>query len=145
MQVFPQVSAGFGLDLQGKEGKNTTKPCTLFMLSSSEEPRMLKLKPLGAACPWGAARRAADGASWQAHPTPGVPTQAGCLNGFSMRAWRQLGDLTAESGAVWCRQRPCRWRQALQLHDAWHTPLRPPSQHRQAWGDTGSPQQLHSS
>lgn len=106
---------------------------------------MLKLKPLEAAHPWGAARHGTGRAGWQVHLALDVPTQAGCPDGFSRRAWRQLRDLATESGIVWHRQRPHHWRRALQLQDAWHTPSWPPGQHGQAWEGAGSQQLLHSS
>jgi len=70
------------------------------------------------------------------HPS-GMPA-----DGFSRRARRQRGDFAAESGILRRRQRPCCWRGALQLHNAWHAPPGLRSQRRQAWGDMGSLQPL---
>lgn len=141
MQVFPQVSVGFGaVDLQGKKGrKEEHKPLHFVHVLSSKESRMLEVKPLGAApspgshTPRGRQGKLAGMSGTRCSHPSRMPA-----DGFSRRAWRQLGDFAAESGILQCRQRPRRWHQALQLHNAWHTPSGLRSQHRQACGDVGS-------
>lgn len=145
MRVFPTGFRGLQVRPSGQGRKEHHKPlCFVHVFKQrGEEPGTLEVKPLGAARSPGSrtlrGRRgdlAGTSSTGCSHPS-GMPA-----DGFSRRAWRRLGDFAAESGILRRRQRPRRWRRALQLHNAWHAPPGPPSQQGQAWGDAGSPRPL---
>lgn len=113
------------------------------MPSSHEEPGTLEVKPSGAAPSPGShmsrgrrGKLAGTSGTGCSHPSR-MPA-----DGFSRRAQRQLRDFAAESGILRRRQRPRRWRQALQLHNAWHAPPGLRIQQGPAWGEVGSLRRL---
>ena len=141
------LSTGFsGLQVRpsGQGRKEQRKPLRFVHALKQQGARDTRGEPFGG-CPVPGSRTlcgrqgelAGTSSTGCSHPS-GMPADV-----FSRRAWRQLGDFAAESGILRRRQRPRRWRQALQLHNnAWHAPPGPRSQHGQAWGDTGSPRPL---